>query len=323
MAMVTCPRCFNEIEANAETKFCPRCGLPNVIKAAGDHEPVVLTVEGRSYRVLDRLAVGSLASLYRCSVSNDAGRPLGVFKISRDARSNSAIANEATILKRLGAATNAQSFLPFLPEIIDSFTQGGSDREPPRQANVLAYHPEIKSPDDLYTLEEVRAAYPGGLDPKDVAWIWRRLLTIISFCHNQGVAHAAVLPCHVLIEPVDHKLVLIDWCFASTRSEWGTVPSAASGALSRWFARDGVLRPVAPTLDIVLAARCMIYLLKGDASDMPSNIDPAIRRHFDRCVDVPNESRTTAAELLEHFDRLIEALWGPRQFRPLTLPIRR
>jgi serine/threonine protein kinase len=324
MATTTCPRCFNEIDAGADVKFCPKCGLPDVVKAANDVEPVLLTVENRSYRVTDRFALGSLASLYHCEILHHSPQISAVFKIARDARSNLYLANEARVLRQLATAVDSASFIPFIPEVVDSFTQGGSDHEPARQANVLAYHPDIKSPDLLYTLEEVRAAYPGGLDQKDVAWIWRRLLNVLSFCHRTGVAHCAVLPGHVLIEPEDHKLVLIDWCFATTRDRWSVAPSSAgTGMLARWFMRDGIPRPAIPVLDISLAAQCMIYLMKGDAEHLPPEVDPAIRRHFVRCVDLPDHSHSRAEDLLGQFDRLIEALWGPRQFRPLTLPKRR
>jgi hypothetical protein len=63
--------------------------------------------------------------------------------------------------------------------------------------------------------------------------------------------------------------------------------------------------------------------MKGDAEHLPPEVDPAIRRHFVRCVDLPDHSHSRAEDLLGQFDRLIEALWGPRQFRPLTLPKRR
>jgi hypothetical protein len=46
--------------------------------------------------------------------------------------------------------------------------------------------------------------------------------------------------------------------------------------------------------------------------------DPAIKRHLERAA----ESNAPAFKLLEDFDRLIEALWGPRQFRPFTMPQR-
>jgi serine/threonine protein kinase len=302
--------------------------LIDVVKAASDTDPIEINVNGRSYRVLDRLAVGSLTSVYRCSISSNRTGQIGIFKIARDARANSSLANEARILRQLASAADMAEFtrfMPFLPRVVDSLSRGGSANENPRLANVLSYYQDIKSPDELYTLEEVRAAYPGGLDARDVAWIWRRLLNVLVFAHGNGITHCAVLPEHVLIEPRDHKLVLIDWCFARPRERWSVPPdNAGIGAFRKWYDRDYVARPAGPALDISLAARSMVYLLNGTATpdESPSSLDPAIRRHFDRCIDLPNDPHPAAQELLAQFDQLIEALWGPRQFRPMTLPPR-
>ena len=77
------------------------------------------------------------------------------------------------------------------------------------------YHQGISGPDELYSLEEVRAAYPAGIDARDMAWMWRRLLTVLGFVHEQRLVHGCVTPDHVLIEPREHKLVLIGWCGAT------------------------------------------------------------------------------------------------------------
>jgi serine/threonine protein kinase len=323
MPTLICPRCFAEIPVTPALSFCPRCGLNDVVKAASDTDPIEIKSNGKTYRVLDRLTVGSLTSVYRCSISSNRTGQTGIFKIARDARSNHSLVSEARILRQLASAAEMAAFtrfMPFLPRVVDSVTRGGSATESPRQANVLSYHHEINSPDELYTLEEVRAAYSGGLDARDVAWIWRRLLNVLSFAHGNGITHCAVLPEHVLIEPKDHKLVLIDWCFARSREAWSAAPdNAGIGAFRKWYERDYVARPASPALDISMAARCMVYLLDGTA-ETASSADPAIRRHFDRCIDLPGDPHPAAIELLAQFDQLIEALWGPRQFRPMTLP---
>ena len=64
------------------------------------------------------------------------------------------------------------------------------------------------------SLAEVRSAFPAGLDPRDAAWMWRRLLVAIGAAHRAGVIHGAVLPEHVLIHPAEHGLVLVDWCYS-------------------------------------------------------------------------------------------------------------
>ena len=94
-------------------------------------------------------------------------------------------------------------------------------------------------------------------------------MNILDFSHSTGVLHGAVLPTHVLIEPKEHKLLLIDWCFAVLdipRIE--DEEHAVDGESYRpWFSRDGIRRPPTRSLDISLRRkRCIIELVGGDAS---------------------------------------------------------
>jgi hypothetical protein len=106
-------------------------------------------------------------------------------------------------------------YAPYLPRLVDTArfdtAPGGGPR---RRANVLGRL------DGFVSLGQVRAAYPGGVDVRDAAWMWRRLLVVLGHAHRAGAAHGAVLPEHVLIHPGDHGLVLADWC-GSTRARSG------------------------------------------------------------------------------------------------------
>jgi hypothetical protein len=133
--------------------------------------------------------------LYRCRFDAGGSETEAVIKIARDARSNPPLLNELRVLGRLRLADTEQRFTPFLPNVEESFAYSAEAR----QAMVLRVHESIASPvDELYTLEEVLCHYRSGLDPKDMAWIWRRLLSVIGFAHSANVIHAAVLPPHVL-----------------------------------------------------------------------------------------------------------------------------
>lgn len=301
-------------------KFCPRCGMEGAAEAARDDAPLNLNVGPRRYQVGDRLAIGSICTIYRCRVQSRRGVLEGTFKIARDARTNGLVANEAGVLRHLHQHDDGR-FAPFLPAVEDSFQLSGDPSGPPRQANVLRLHEEIATPDELYSLAEVRARYSGGLEGRDVAWIWRRLLTILGYAHARNVIHAAVLPMHVMIEPREHKLVLIDWCCAAIGAP-AEPPIIITGGHLSWYQRQEALSaPPTPALDIGLGARSMIELLGGDPvrGEFPPAVEPALQRYFKRCLT----GACDAAKLLEDFDQLIEALWGPRKFRVLAMPPRK
>ena len=318
---VDCPRCFAALTVRPGVRFCRRCGLPATLAdPAVAARPMDLSVNGRGYRVLDRIGVGSRAAVYRCLLGTGASWLQGTFKVARDPVANAGIAREAEALRHLHASDPAGQFTPFVPAVAESFGYVGARAEPPRHANVLRLHPDVRSPaDDLYTLADVRAAYPSGLDARHMAWVWRRLLTVLGFAHSRGVAHGAVLPVHVLVDPADHKLVLIGWGGSTLPGRPPlSVPPAVPAAYLAWVSAD---RYPSPAADVRLAARCMADLVgRGDDDRPPPAVDPAVARHLDRAMHAP---AADAWQLRAEFDQLIDTLWGPRQFRPLTMPARR
>ena len=327
-ATFTCPRCFREASAREDLRFCPHCGLPDAMRAAQDTSPIPIVSRGRTYLVADRIAIGSICAVYRCRFTAEGREVEGTFKVARDASTNDFVANEAQVLRALHAATDADRYAPFMPRVEDSLNVGGGGANgsaEARRANVLRVHPEIRSPDELYSLDEVRAVH-GALDARDMAWVWRRLLSVIGFAHKHDVVHGAVLPMHVLIEPKDHKLVLVDWCAATPDARKNPRPTnVLSAGHLPWYGPSGADRPATPGLDVSLAARCMVELTGGDpvGEVFAWNTEPAMEQYFRRCLGATGEASIDAWQLLSEFDRLIERLWGKRRFRVLTMPARR
>jgi hypothetical protein len=293
----TCPRCLYSAHRDADSRFCPRCGLCDE-PAARDDERMEVWVNGAVVKIGKRLAFGVVCNLYHCSFKQ--GGSASVFKVTRSHFANAHLAREVSTLNRLLDA-DEDRFAPFLPHPLGTSDIVQAEGEPPRLAAVLSYEDEIVSPDDLYSLQEVREAYPDGIDARDMAWMWRRLLTILGYVHQRGFAHGLVTPDHILIEPRDHKLVLISWCAA--------VPLGSPPLLVpiRWMDWLDATKPLSPSTDLGCGGRSMLSLLNASA-------DPAITRHLHRAATLAE-----AWKLLEDFDRLIEALWGPRQFRKFTM----
>jgi serine/threonine protein kinase len=110
------------------------------------------------------------------------------------------------------------------------------------------------------SLSEVRDAFPGGVDPRDAAWMWRRLLVAVGAAHRTGLIHGAVLPEHVMIHPGEHGLVLVDWCYS------GPAPAVRVRTVVKryldWYPPEVLAGdPAGPDLDIWLATRCMTELV--------------------------------------------------------------
>lgn len=281
--------------------------------AKADFEPFTLRTSTTAYTVTRPLARGDICALY-VGHAGDLGPR--VLKMPLQPGDNDLLANEACILRHLQAGEDYARLRYFVSQLTESFAYREKPSGITRQINVLEYL------DGLYTLKEVRAAYPQGVDARHMAWMWRRLLVALGFAHACGVIHGAVLPTHILIQPREHGVVLIDWCYAVREGER---ISAISSEYRAWypaevFAHDEPL----PGLDIAMAARCMFELLGGDPlkQTLPASVPWQLASYLQGCTLAnPRRRPQDATRLLSDFDALITRLWGARTFHEFVMPV--
>ena len=156
----------------------------------------------RWYRLGAPAHAGDLADLY------DVGADR-LLKLPRDPADNDLMAREAHALR-----TDRGARRPALPAVR---APAGRHLPAPGRGHRRANAGSTCWPPypGCTTSTRSRRAYPDGLDARDAAWIWRRLLVALGLAHRAGVVHGAVLPRHVLIEPDAHGVVLVDWCFSA------------------------------------------------------------------------------------------------------------
>lgn len=162
-----------------------------------------------AYRVLAPLGGGGTADLYLAQRLFPAERV--VLKLARDAASSSTLEHEATILKRLQAAETPGSayFTQRLPQPLGfSTAHDGAGGE---RAALLLRH----SPGYWGSLEDARAGHPQGVDARHVVWIWRRILEVLAYVHDNGWAHGRLSNDHLLVHPHDHGVLIIGWSRAT------------------------------------------------------------------------------------------------------------
>ena len=253
------------------------------------------------------VARGDLANLYRCGARGGGARGGWLHKVARDPADNDLIDREAAALALLRRRADPR-LLAYFPELVRVQRVTDPATGAVRHGHVIA---ELAG---FASLAEVRSAFPAGVDPRDAAWMWRRLLVAIGAAHRAGLVHGAVLPEHVLIHPRAHGVVLIDWCYSGKAC-------APLPALVRryqdWYPPEIAARgPAGPDADIWLAAACMSELT-GDL--MPSRLAAFVRG----CqVASPRGRPHDAWELLAELDELLGRLYGPRTFRPFAIPAR-
>ncbi|MER7132004.1 lipopolysaccharide kinase InaA family protein [Streptosporangium saharense] len=244
-----------------------------------------------THRVGPVFREGTTAVLYGCAADT-------LLKIPRSPADNDLMRREAQALRTIEQEGDPV-LLPYVPRLVDSLRHGPGGAQ--RRANVIS-----RVPDGFVTLAEITRRRP-VLDPRDAAWIWRRLLVAIGAAHRAGVVHGAVFGHHVLVHPVDHGLVLVDWSqsvplggplkvlVARHRDDYP--PEVLTGA------------PATEALDIRLATRCVSALM-GD------RVPGAISRFVRGSLAAPPRD---AWGLLAELDELLDDLYGPRTYRPLHL----
>lgn len=293
---------------------------------------VVVSTRRREYTVGAPFATGDLATLYTCTVTdrhNAAGGAVGgILKVARDAQDNDLLANEARTLRHLSIAADGRPVPAYVPKLLDSFRYQDEAGDA-RQVNAFPLVTAERGPlpaDAFYTLREIREAYPDGVDPKQMAWIWRRLLIAVGHAHDREVIHGAVLPTHVLVHPGAHGLLLVDWCSSviDARRTGAHIP-AVSPEYEAWYPLSVLAKaPPTPAVDVEMGLRCMVYLLGGDplTGSLPPGV-PAPLQTYLRGALRTGAVQTDAWQLYRDFSDLLDALWGERRFIPFTMPARR
>ncbi|MFC1434076.1 molecular chaperone DnaJ [Streptacidiphilus sp. N1-3] len=286
--------------------------------AASAPPPDTLTTPHHRYRTGPVQATGDLAVLRRAHAAphRDPYTELDVLlKIPRSPADNDLIAREATALTRL-ARHGDPRFHAYAPTLVETFRYtetpgpGGPGAKGPgavRQVNALTRL------DGFRPLTDLAAAWPEGVDPRDAAWIWRRLLVALGYAHRAGVRHGAVLPEHVLIHPDLHGLVLVDWCYSVSGAP-APLPALVERHRDRYPPEVLARESATEATDLYMASLCMAGLM-GDRI-------PLALRAFVVGSTLPEERRRPhdAWRLLTELDDLLDRLYGPRTFRPLHLP---
>jgi serine/threonine protein kinase len=264
----------------------------------------------RTYALDHLLAAGDVADVYLAA--QDSATALGagyVVKVSRVPGGDTLLDRERKSLTTLLTAAGDATYRKYLPTLAESFPVFDSF---PRRVNVFLYEP------GFYTLDEVHARHP-VLDPRHLAWVFKRLLTALGFAHREKVIHGAVLPPHVLIYPASHGLQLIGW---GQSVDNGCPLAAAATRYQDWYPPEvSKKEPATPATDLFLAARCIADLAGGGpAGPIPDSVPAPFARFLRACLlDGPRMRPDNAWTLLDEFEEMLGQLYGPPRFHELSM----
>lgn len=253
---------------------------------------ILVRTRRHGYRVSALLSKGKAVNIYRATydTGDGDGPQQALLSIARDPRDGKLLSHEAKVLKAMLTAGPEMYDLisKYLPAYIEAFGF--------RQGRVTRQGIAFREVPGLFSLRDVRDAYPLGVDPKDSAWMLRRLLMALGMAHALGYAHQQVTLDHVLIQPEEHGLVLVDWSHAVPAGE---VPEDDRRAVR---GRD-------------VAAACHL----AEAITNMASAPPRLAAFLSGCQRVKPSALPDALALKDEYDALIEELWGPRRFRPFSM----
>jgi hypothetical protein len=282
--------------------------------SAAPASKVTLKTRLREYLVDPGYTSDDIYNHYPCQYHQFGRLRMATLKVVRDPGDNDLGANEARLLESLRRGWVSRKFTPYLPHPLEAFSYQGANFH--HQALVL------DAETGWYSLEDIRRAYPSGIDPKDVAWIFRRLLVIIGYAHIRGVLHLAVLPRNIWIHPEEHGLQLRNWARAMDRYRDPNRPLPRIAKEDEIWYPDGIWSGVSYHSDIVMAARCMVYLLGGEThtNTLPTTVPQPITAFLRGCRLAGPGAPNNAWKLKDEFDVLLGDIWGERVFHPFTMP---
>lgn len=277
-------------------------------------------IRGRKgdYLIKELIACGGVTTVYR-GENGSGGIGALAIKIVNSPGDNDLTENEAVMLRRLRGDSEdwAKEFQKYLPELLDSLTIAPQNR----RMNILSFL------DGYYSLQEVKRQYPAGIEPRAMAWMWKRLLTVLGYAHKKGIVHGAVIPQHIMINPKNHGLVLLDWSFAvDVSGKAGKKIKAINPDYEHFYPPEVFGKKSAdPSTDIYMAAKCMIDVLGGDAKtkEMPKSVPKEVRMFLRSCLLEEQVLRANKAwALYRDFLNLLETLYGPPEFCEFHMPER-
>jgi hypothetical protein len=284
---------------------------------SGSYGQTAITLQSkkRMYRVQEHYQQDGIFNNYPCSFVEAGQMRLGTLKLVRDPHNNALAQNEFNALGILQRSWQASKFAPYLPGLIEAFVY--------QQAGLARQAGVFERLAGWFSLEDVRKAYPDGIDPRDMAWIWRRLLSVLGFAHRAGLIHAAVLPANILILPDQHGLMLINWCFSGQDStlpwEYG---SQIDPAYRAWYPDEVVhTGRLSTRADLVMSASCMLFLLGSQPPNtaLPESLPASLKAFFRGCLLPGKKAPQDAWALKQDFDECIARLWGERKFHPFKM----
>ena len=269
--------------------------------------PIIWKSKEVEYHLGPQLGKGEISTVYLATQKKDDphfSSQTVILKVAHVKEANEYLEKEAKVLADMRAQAGDRKYSEYLAKPIELFT-----------------HDELrvavqKHYEGFYSLTDIMEKHPAGLDGRHVAWMFKRLLTVLGFANASNYVHCAIFPMHVLYQVANHGCKLISWASCMRSEQKLTfVPLAYKS----WYPKQEITTkyPATASLDIFLAAKTMLALVKLDKSN---KTPPQLVRFLESCLaDNPLQRPQNAWKLLDEWDQLLKKVYGPPKFVSLYM----
>lgn len=269
--------------------------------AANEPKGLIFQSKRHTFFVGELVKRVDFANIYPAVYIENGAERYAALKLPRSPKNNDLIENEVKALKTLKEEV-PEKYRMFHPMTLDTFIHRDQATNKQRRALVTNALPGFVS------LREVMDAYPQGIHPRHIAWITRRLWPAIDIAHRAGIVHGAIFPENVMIHPIDHGVVLINWAYSQPTGSTlkAVVPSYEAAG---WYGLS-THKKLDHRLDVKLAAKTMTAVL-GDQDAR------RFRAFFNGCQVA---STPSAGQLFNEFEDLLTEAYGERKYVQFNMP---
>ena len=333
---IMCPQCNAPLapERFARSVVCSYCGatvkLDEASISAGIFHksfrswnspesygfPSWVSIGDRHWALEKCVAQGEISDVY---IGQLARWPteLVVVKLLRDRKNLTLFDNEWDALQMLQAseAPGAETFATLIPQpVMRGDIRAGSFIG--HRVNIYRWASGF-----FHTFAEVIQAYPQGIPPRAVIWVWRRILELLSFIHATGMAHGAILPAHLLLQENEHGLRLAGYSTAGRIGQ--NLLTISENFISIYPPAISSNPRLTTQLDIIMSARCMVAILGGNPANgsMPAAVPTRLAEIVKRVAlaNLNQTPRHDAWALREELGEIALRVFGQPRFIPISM----
>lgn len=260
-----------------------------------------ITSKKATYQILGVYSQTDISIIYNAT---DGHRNV-YLKVVKSPSDNDLMMNEITALKHLHSVNsirnNNESWELYTPTLIEAFNV--KNKKGIKQAVHV-----FENDGNWYMLKDILNDHPYGINPLDAVWMFRRVLMIMGYAHDNKIVHGAITPLNILIYPEQHGLRLTNWENNVEYSDiMGYIKTPTADMAYRDYYPDTVLlgQPTNTYNDLYMAIQLAKTMFKSKDTIV------AIHNYIQKYDNLENLKHTNAWEMLSQFDTVIQNAGTP------------